>query len=191
MESEHQEYTSFSTPGGTEEADAIAKKSRKRKKEKKPLPLSSTLQGLWGKKSTDECSETPSQEINNEGGREEVEGVSEGVARQPLIFKFTPSKLAAALTLSRPAEAVTPPKSSLDVVPETPIQQHVQTPQTPASSGRKKRALDASPSEGVRRSPRNHRTGETQKASQPVKIKPHPFFLGKEARKYPLEILVE
>lgn len=191
MASEQQESTPFPITGGTEEADAVAIKSRKRKKEKKPLPLSSTLHGLWGKKSTDECSETPSQELNNEWEREEIEGVLEGAAKQPLIFKFTPSKLAAVLTLSRPAELVTPPKSSLDVVPETPIHQHVQTPHTPTSSGRKKRALEASPSEGVRRSPRNHQTGETQQASQTVKIKPHPFFLGKEARNHPLEILVD
>jgi len=83
---------------------------------------------------------------------------------------------------------ITPPTSFPEVVPETPVnleEENSAEPTTPRSAG-KKQKVPRSPSEGVRRSPRNHRP-----ANEPVvealprlvveKRKTHPFFLGKKA----------
>jgi hypothetical protein len=179
--------TPLSTSAGVEESEPPVKKSRKRKQaEKKPVPRSSTLHGLWGKpKSTDGNSETQASSTVVTEAEDELLDIVR--VEQPLHFKIDPVKLAAAIESVNQAERmITPPRSLPDIIAEPPVQNVPDVPKTPESKGsQRKHSLPQSPSEGVRRSPRNHRpSAETLPTSKPVKDtkKSHPFFLGKEAR---------
>ena len=177
-----QESTPVSAPGGSEEVDQAVKKVKKRKLEKKAVPHSSTLHGLWRKpKSVDECSETTNEDSRRAATGKEERDKPKVTAKEPVVLKLTPSKLAAILAPTQSGTFETPPHSSPNIVPETPLQQRAKTPTTPTSSEQKKCSLEASPIESVRRSPRNHQRRETMTPSVLAK-KPHPFFLGKEAR---------
>jgi hypothetical protein len=169
------------------DTDPTVKKSRPRKQTKKPIPHASTLRGLWGiAKPADEQSEATVDQPN--GGEEKREPIVK--PGEPIVLKVSPGRLTAVVTaLEGPQRMITPPRSLPDVVPQTPVQVDIEGPKTPKSSrgSGKKRSLPQSPSEAVRRSPRNHRAQEpTPTPSAPAlvkeKKKPHPFFLGKEAR---------
>jgi hypothetical protein len=182
--STERQSTPLSISGSTEESVPAVKKSRNRKRAKKPVPHSSTLHGLWG--STVELSERSVKDAK--ATAMDLNGGDDIVSRaeQPMVFKITPSKLAAAIGSPRPSERMTtPPPVLTDVVVETPVpseQQDMEAPK-PSRSGQKKRTLPQSPSEGVRRSPRNHRATSPPSENLIVKEKKlHPFFLGKEAR---------
>lgn len=167
--SSERQSTPLSLSGKTPEPEPVAKKSKNRKLAKKSIPHSSTLHGLWGKsKSTDEQSEASIDDARAEMSG--PHGNDEGT-----------SKLAAALESARPSHRmITPPRSLPDVIPESPVHPKQDTPKSSRSGG-KKRTHQQSPSEGVRRSPRNHRLSKEPSIEKPV-AKPHPFFLGKAAR---------
>lgn len=185
--STERQSTPLSVSGSTEESAPASKKSRNRKQAKKPVPHSSTLHSLWGNsKSTDEWSERTE---NDAKAKVVVSSDGEDIvsrAEQPMVFKITPSKLAAAVGYPELLERMTTPQpSSTDVVVETSVQPEQQNMETPKASrnAQKKRTLPQSPSEGVRRSPRNHRAASPPNEILIVKEKKlHPFFLGKEAR---------
>ena len=169
------------------DADPTVKKPRPRKPAKKPVPHASTLRGLWGiANPADEQSEATVDQPNG-GEDKEVPVVKPG---EPIVLKISPGRLAAVVAaLEGQQRMITPPRSLPDVVPQTPVQASAEGPKTPKSSSVRKRSLPQSPSEVVRRSPRNHREQEpspTPTAQAPVKEKkkPHPFFLGKEARTF-------
>jgi hypothetical protein len=179
--------TPLSTSASVEETELAVKKSRKRKQaEKKPVPPSSTLHGLWGKpKSTDGDSQNQMSSTAVTEAEDELLDIVK--VEQPLHFKIDPAKLAAAIeSASQTERMITPPRSLPDVITETPVQNVPDVPKTPESKGsERKHSLPQGPSEGVRRSPRNHRPStETLSTSKPVKDtkNAHPFFLGKEAR---------
>lgn len=211
--------TPLSVAESVEETDGGVKKSRKRKvAEKKPVPLSATLRGFWGKaKSTDEGMGMTKQNGHNEPAESGDKMVTERKVSWPLVFKIDPAKLAAPTQFIQTSERmITPPRSLPDIIPETPIQTETSAPKTPISSrgSGKKRSLPQSPPENVRRSPRNHRGSQdplpppmyhpilpkpptqhmlidSAPASAPpvpskpaVAKKPHPFFMGKEARTF-------
>jgi hypothetical protein len=168
------------------DADPPVKKPRPRKPTKKPVPHASTLRGLWGiAKPADEQSETTVEQPN--GG--EDNGVPVLKPGEPIVLKITPGRLAAVVAaLEGQQRMITPPRSLPDVVPQTPVQASAEDPKTPKSSSGRKRSLPQSPSEASRRSPRNRvqEPTPTPTAQAPVKEKkkPHPFFLGKEARMF-------
>lgn len=198
--------TPLSVTSTIDDSEPTVKPARKRKRtEKKPLPRSSTLHGLWGIKPS-ETEQQSVEEGNGECANEEKdEGepmvvCAEGTGK--LVFKVAPEKLSAVVREAENGQRmITPPRSLPDtVVPETP-KQNGDEPTTPKSSGKGsgKRSYQQSPTENVRRSPRNHRLsfdanvfpaiapGPVVIAPEPAppaaKSKaPHPFFLGKEAR---------
>lgn len=182
--SSKRQSTPLSLSGKTPEPEPAVKKSKNRKPLKKSVPHSATLHGLWGKpKSTDEGSETSIDDAKTDVSEPKcnVEGLTK--IGKLLVFKIAPSKLAGALASARPADRmITPPRSLPDVAPETPVQPEHTSPKSSRSGG-KKRAHQQSPSEAVRRSPRNHRPSTEPSIQKPV-TKPHPFFLGKAARIY-------
>jgi len=152
------------------------------------VPHASTLRGLWGiAKPADEEPQATGHEQN--GAEEKTEqAVKPG---EPIVLKMSPGRLASAVAgLPGQDRMITPPRSLPDIVVlQTPVQADVEGPKTPTSSkgNGRKRSLPQSPSEAVRRSPRNHRVEEprptsTAQAHVKEKKKPHPFFLGKEAR---------
>ena len=108
---------------------------------------------------------------------------------KPIVLKISPGRLAALVgSLNGRERMITPPRSLPDITPNTSAQSSGEGPKSPESSSGsgKKRTLPQSPPEAVRRSPRNHRILEanpTPLASVATREKkPHPFFLGKEAR---------
>lgn len=172
------------------DADPTVKKSRPRKQPKKPVPHASTLRGLWGiAKPADEQTEATQHPQNGE----EETGKQVTKPGELIVLKISPGKLASVVgtTVQGQDRMITPPRSLPDIVVlQTPVQvqANAEGPKTPTSSRErgKKRSLPQSPSEAVRRSPRNRRVQEptpTPSAQTPVKKKnPHPFFLGKQAR---------
>lgn len=170
------------------DADPTVKKSRPRKQPKKPVPHSSTLRGLWGITKPADEQTGATQHQQNGGGEKGKQIMKPG---EPIVLRISPGKLASVvgMTVQGQDRMITPPRSLPDtVVLQTPVQANAEGPKTPTSSRErgKKRSLPQSPSEAVRRSPRNHRVQEptpTPSAQTPVKKKnPHPFFLGKQAR---------
>ena len=203
--------TPLSVTSTIDEFEPAVKPARKRKRtEKKPLPRSSTLHGLWGIKP----SETEQQSVEDGNGgcvdQEKGEGgptvaCAEGTGK--LVFKIAPERLSAVVRrVENGQRMITPPRSLPDtIMPETP-KQNGDEPTTPKSSGKGKgkESYQQSPTEDVRRSPRNHRSSFDTIvfpaiAPRPVLIAPkpappaakskapHPFFLGKEAR---MEIVI-
>jgi hypothetical protein len=177
--------TPLSTSEAVEESLPAVKKPRNRKPaEKKAVPRTATLHGLWGKpKLTDGQpeAETTSNTAISEPEDEVLDIIK---VHQPLHFKINPSKLAAAIEfVHRTERMITPPRSLPDLVPETPAQLESDAPKTPESKdSQKKRSFQDSP---VRRSPRNHsRSKEAVASTEPIvdAKKSHPFFMGKEAR---------
>jgi len=179
--SSERQSTPLSLSGKTPEPEPAVKKPKNRKPSQKPVPHSATLHGLWGKsKSTDERSEISIDDANTDVS--EAGGNVKGATKfgKPLVFKIAPAKLAGILASVRPPDRmITPPRSLPDVTPETSVQPENSSPKSPRSGG-KKRAHQQSPSEAVRRSPRNHRLSNEPSTQNPV-TKPHPFFLGKAA----------
>jgi hypothetical protein len=176
--------TPLSAGSGTEDPDLPPKKSRKRKStEKKLVPHSSTLHGLWGKPKR--ADDQPEEKESGDSKALDAKGGDVGIGgRGLLVFKVSPAKLAFAVQQHAPERMVTPPRSLPDVIPQTPVQEDQEVPKTPTSrSSQKKRSFQQSPTDGLRRSPRNHRRESlaTPVVDVPAK-KPHPFFLGKEAR---------
>jgi hypothetical protein len=182
--------TPLSVSGSVDDSEPIVKRSRNRKAAKKPIPHASTLHGLWGMANPVDSRTEAGDETNTTTSELSKYGASVVKAGQPLVFKITPSKLSAAVEFPKSSERmITPPPSLPDVVPMTPVQQEddTSTPSTLGGRNEKKRGFQQSPSEGVRRSPRNHRTAVESEPVPKVEIivkKPHPFFLGKEARMY-------
>jgi hypothetical protein len=180
--SSERQSTPLSLSGKTPEPDPAVKKPKNRKPSKKPIPHSATLHGLWGKsKSTDERSETSIDDAKTDVS--EVGGNVEGATKigKLLVFRIAPAKLTGVLASARPPDRmITPPRSLPDVTPETPVQLEHSSPKSSRSGG-KKRAHRQTPSEAVRRSPRNHPLSTVPSIQKPV-TKPHPFFLGKAAR---------
>jgi hypothetical protein len=184
--------TPLSAAEDTDGPEPVAKKSRNRKAAKKPVPHSSTLRGLWGVPNTaDEPSvgaiDDAKISVSSAGGERALAGKKGG---QPIVFKITPSRLAAAIESSQLFDPfIISPQPSPDVVFETPVQTGGDVERTPKSSrdSQRKRSFQQSPSEGVRRSPRNHRAARESTPTPIIKPvttekKTHPFFLGKEAR---------
>jgi len=164
--------------GSAEDQEQTTKKPRNRKASKKPIPHSSTLQALWGHpKPSEEATSSISGDSRTDDSRE-CENV-QGKPGEPIVLKLPSSNLAAAGSPPLVARPPTPPNSMPDVIPETPKQSNPETNVSPKSRrGAKKRQLPNSPTEGVRRSPRNHSTANDSAGA----LKTHPFFLGKAAR---------
>jgi len=186
-----QPSTPLSLSEGLEDSEQVTKKSRKRKApEKKPVPHKSTLRGLWGFKAVDEPKEAEVALNTGEGKEEQVNGLT---VAMPMVFKVTPEKLAAVVE-NRSNRETTPLQTSTEVIPETPVKEENQKTRTPKSSRRseKKRTLDQTSTDTVRRSPRNRRQDEPTPSVAPPKkeAKPHPFFLGKEASTMSLNSLL-
>src|SRR5579859_7600787 len=157
--------TPLSVTSTIDDSEPAVKPARKRKRtEKKPLPRSSTLHGLWGIKPLE--TEQQCVEDGNGGCVDEEKGDSEpmvaGAERTgKLVFKIAPEKLSTVVRgVENGQRMITPPRSLPDtVVPETP-KQNGDEPTTPKSSGtgKGKGSHQHSPTENVRRSPRNHRS---------------------------------
>jgi hypothetical protein len=196
--------TPLSLTSNIDDLEPAVKRPRKRKStEKKAVPRSSTLHGLWGIKPP-ETAQQLVEEANGECAGEEngemAGECAEGTGK--LVFKITPEKLSAVVNgVENGQRMITPPRSLPDTaVSETP-KQNADGPTTPKSEkGKGKRSYQPpSPTENIRRSPRNHQSsfdatafpaldpGPVAIAPKPAppaskpKI-PHPFFLGKEAR---------
>jgi len=147
-------------PGTIPEDPEPAKKSRKRKTaEKKPLPRSSTLHGLWGLKPVEQGSA-------GQGPVGERVCEDRGEGRGVLVFKVAPEKLSAVVLGVQNAEArmITPPRSLSDTVvagPETPEKQNsdssIMMPDL-EGEGPGDGVLQQSPPENVQQSPRNRRS---------------------------------
>jgi hypothetical protein len=176
--------TPLSAGSGTEDPELPSKRSRKRKStEKKLVPHSSTLHGLWGKPKP--ADDQPEAKGNGDSDLLDAKGGGGGIGGKGLlVFKVSPTKLAVAVQQHASERMVTPPRSLPDVIPQTPLQGEQEVPKTPSPrSSQKKRSFQQSPTDAVRRSPRNHQRESiaTPVVDVPAK-KPHPFFLGKEAR---------
>lgn len=174
---------SLSLSTSPEISELVPAKSRNRKTAKRQTPHSLTLHHLWEKsKSTEEAHEDGRKQTSM-GAYDSIE------VAQPLVFKVDPKKLMAIVNSTGPADTIiTPPTSFPEAVSETLVnleEENHAEPKTPRSTG-KKQKVPQSPSEEVRRSPRNLRpANEPVPEALPTLVveekKTHPFFLGKEA----------
>jgi len=158
----------------------MTKKPWDRKPSKKLIPHSSTLRALWGHpKRSEEATSSTGEESKTDDSRECAN--VQAKPGEPIVLSLA-SNLAAGRSPPPVALSPTRPNSMPDVVPETPKQSHSETNVNPRSRrGGKKRQVPNSPTEGARRSPRNHSKANDSAAAKPA-LKTHPFFLGKAAR---------
>src|SRR5215472_17526333 len=86
--------TPLSAPESSTDSEPAVKKSRNRKVNRKPVPLTATLHGLWGKSTnsgdTQQTTSIDMCKTESELGTNLESGVK---ASLPLVFKIAPEKL--------------------------------------------------------------------------------------------------